>query len=118
MWTHKESGKIYVGSAFDLFKRLRKYYSSSYLKEADYYISRALLHYSHLAFSLSIIEYIDISHLSKEDAPKLILEREQYYLDCIFLGNESNTYNIKPTAGSRLGSTQSAESFNKSSNGW
>lgn len=104
MWIHKESGKIYIGSAFDLSKRLRNYFKISYLKQADYYISRALLRYSHLAFSLSMIEYIDITNLSKEDARKLILEREQYYLDFIFLEDKPNTYNINPSAGSRLGS--------------
>ena len=30
-WTHKESGKFYIGSAFDLGKRFNCYYSPSYL---------------------------------------------------------------------------------------
>lgn len=34
------------------------------------YIYNALLHYGYGAFSLSILEYIDISNLSKEDAKK------------------------------------------------
>jgi hypothetical protein len=32
MWTHIESGKIYIGSAIDLSKRFLQYYSKSYLK--------------------------------------------------------------------------------------
>jgi hypothetical protein len=31
-WTHKESGKIYVGSAYDLYNRFRQYYSKGYLR--------------------------------------------------------------------------------------
>ena len=30
-WTHKGSGKSYVGSAFDLSNRLKNYYNLSYL---------------------------------------------------------------------------------------
>jgi len=26
MWTHIESGKIYIGSAFDLYKRISQYF--------------------------------------------------------------------------------------------
>jgi group I intron endonuclease len=67
------------------------------------YIYRALLHHGYSKFSLSILEYIDISGLSKSEARKLILEREQFYID-----NLSPEYNINPKAGSRLGSTHSA----------
>ena len=45
------------------------------------YIYNALRNHGYSVFSLSTLEYIDISNLSKEDARKLILEREQYYLD-------------------------------------
>jgi GIY-YIG catalytic domain len=61
-WTHKESGEIYIGSAVDLTKRLKDYFSPAKLKEANNYISRAILHHTHSAFSLSILEYIDISN--------------------------------------------------------
>lgn len=49
------------------------------------------------------MEYIDVSNLPKEEARKLILEREQYYLDL-----------LKPeyfkVAGSSLGFKHSEES--------
>jgi len=116
MWTHKESGKIYIGSAKDMHIRLKFYFSQSYLnREKSMYIYKALLQHTHSAFSLSILEYIDISNLSKEDARKLILEREQYYLDLIFSENEPNTYNILKVAGSRLGSKHSEETITKMS---
>jgi len=103
LWTHIQSGRIYVGSAINLSNRLSQYYSSFDLKQADNYISRALIHHTHKAFSLSILDYIDIIGLSKEEARELILSREQYYLDLIFSLDESNTYNILKIAGSSLG---------------
>jgi len=98
LWTHKETGKIYVGSAVDLSNRLSKYFSPLDLKRIDNYISRALLHHTYSTFTLSILEYIDISNLSKEETKKLILEREQFYIDSLEPG-----YNILKVAGSSLG---------------
>jgi len=105
LWTHLESGNKYVGSAVDLSKRLNYYYSPLALKRADNYISRAIICHTHSAFSLSIIEYIDISNLDKKEAKTLILEREQHYID--FLKPE---YNLNPIAVSRLGSKRTEES--------
>ncbi len=42
------------------------------------HIYNALVYYGYLAFSLTILEYINISNLSKKEAYKLILEREQF----------------------------------------
>jgi group I intron endonuclease len=58
----------------------------------------ALLHYGYSSFSLTILEFIDITKLSKDEAKKLIIEREQYYIDNIL-----PEYNILKTAGSLLG---------------
>lgn len=109
MWMHKESGKFYIGSAVDLSKRLSKYYTLSELKRANNRICNALICHTHSAFSLSILDYIGpISHLPKGEARKLILSREQFYLD--FLLPE---YNILKTAGSSLGNSHSAETIKK-----
>jgi group I intron endonuclease len=113
LWTHKESGKEYVGSAVDLSKRLRRYYSPSELKRANNYISKALTHHGHSAFSLSIIKYIDISNLNIEEARKLILEREQHFLDLRFSGDKPNIYNLLTTAGSLLGFKHSEKTLVK-----
>jgi group I intron endonuclease len=105
-WTHLESGKIYVGSAVNLSERLKDYFTLSYISDktkGNSYIYNALLLHGYSGFSLSILEFIDISNLSKKEARKLILEREQYYLGLIFKEAEPNTYNILPTAGSSLG---------------
>ena len=113
MWTHKETGKFYIGSAVDLSKRLSTYYSPLWLKSTDNYISRALILHTFSAFSLSIIEIIDITNLSKEDSRKLILSREQNYLDFIFSVDEPNIYNILKEAGSLLGYKHSDSSIAK-----
>jgi len=78
LWTHITSGQTYVGSAKNLTKRMYYYFSASELKRTNYYISRAILRHTHSAFTLSILEYIDITNLSLEEARKLILSREQY----------------------------------------
>ena len=68
------------------------------------YICRALLDHGYSAFSLAIIEYIDVTGLSKADSKELILEREQHYINSL-----SPKYNINPIAGSRLGSQHTDE---------
>jgi group I intron endonuclease len=113
LWEHNDSGKIYIGSAFDLYKRLRNYYSYSYLNRYKrMYIYNALLSHGYSAFSLTILEYIDISNLSKADARKLIIEREQYYLDK-FNKEKVPMYNLLKFAGSSLGYTHNLEDIAK-----
>jgi group I intron endonuclease len=46
-------------------------------------INKVLYNYGYSAFNLSILEYIDITNLSKNEAKIIILEREQYYLDTL-----------------------------------
>ena len=113
MWTHKESGKRYVGSAVNLSDRMYQYFSLSWLKQVDSYISRAIIFHTHSAFSLSILEYVDVSNLDKEDARKLILSREQHFLDLLFSEDKPNSYNILKVAGSLLGFKHSEESIVK-----
>lgn len=103
-WKHLESGKIYIGSAVDLSKRLNYYYSPLALKRANNYISRAIITHTHSAFSLTILEYVDILDKDKKEARVLILSKEQHYIDLF-----SPEYNINPIAGSRLGSLHSEE---------
>lgn len=104
-FTHKESGKFYIGSAVDLSKRLMSYYSLSHLKRADTHITRALLLHGYEAFSLSILKYINILNLSKEEARKLILESEQKFIETL-----KPEYNILQIAGSSLGLMHTTES--------
>jgi len=102
LWTHKDSGKMYVGSAVDLYLRLKDYYSPSNLKRRDTYISRALIFHTHSAFSLTILEFIEKENLSLEETRQLIFSREQYFFDLL-----SPEYNIQKIAGSPLGQKRS-----------
>lgn len=89
---------MYVGSIVDLFRRLKDYYSPSKLKKANNYICNVLIHHTHSVFSLTILEYIDISNLDFENIWKLVLSREQYFFDSL-----EPKYNIQKIAGSSLG---------------
>uniref|UniRef100_UPI0024100973 hypothetical protein n=1 Tax=Diaporthe sojae TaxID=165439 RepID=UPI0024100973 len=96
-WTHKKSGKSYIGSSVDLGQRFSSYFSliwiSSQAKSSI--ICKALIKYGYSEFSLEILEYCN-----KEDT----IKREQFYLD-----NLKPEYNILKIAGSRLGFEQSLE---------
>lgn len=108
-WTHKDSNKRYVDSAVDLSKRLSHYLNKSYLtKYKSMYIYKALLLHDYSLFSLTIFEYIDIFHLSKEDSRKLILEWKQLYIDSLV-----PEYNINSIAGSGLDSIQTEKTKEK-----
>jgi hypothetical protein len=71
--------------AFDLSKRLNNYYKRSNLtRNSKSCINNAILNHGYSSFSVTIMEYIEISNLTKAEARKLILEREQHYQDIIF----------------------------------
>jgi group I intron endonuclease len=92
-----------------LHRRFCNYFSTTFLrrtKNNGMIISKALLKYGYSAFSLSIIEYIDINNLDSASAKKLILEREEYYLNKL-----NPDYNILKKAGSSLGYKHSEENL-------
>lgn len=98
-WTNLITGKIYIGSSINLEKRLRGYFSISFLesgiKKGKSLISSALLKYGYSNFTLEILEYCE---------PSEAISREQHYLDLF-----KPEYNILLTAGSWLGSKHSEE---------
>ena len=82
--------------AADISKRFKKYFNLSYLRSKNsLIISRALIKYGYSNFSVTILEYCDISDL---------LVREQYYFD-----NLNPEYNILKLAGSSKGFKHSEE---------
>jgi len=102
MWTNLLTGDIYIGQSSDLSKRFRKYFTLSYLKSKEsFIISRALIKYGYVNFSVSILEYCD---------KDILLEKEQYYLDSL-----QPQYNILKIAGSSSGYNHSQESRDKRS---
>lgn len=95
------NGKQYVGSAYDLRKRLATYYFPSRLTD-NRYISNSILKYGHDSFSLAILEILG----SKDSYSKAdILLKEQFY---VYLYKP--TLNLNPRAGSSLGFKHSSES--------
>lgn len=100
-WTRLESGKKYVGSSIDLYRRFMQYYNIKYITRTSKssLICRALLKYGYSSFQLEILEYCD---------PCSVIEREQYYID--FLKPE---YNILKVAGSFFGYKHTPESLEK-----
>lgn len=109
LWTHLESGKRYIGSAFNIKIRLSLYFNFNHLEDnKTMKICNALRVHGYSAFSLSILEYINIENLSKSESKELILRREQYYLDTF-----TPEYNILKIAGSRLGSFHLEDTIQK-----
>ncbi len=88
-WTNRITGKFYIGSAVNLTKRLRFYYSSKSIENSllikRSYIYTSILKYGYSKFSLEIIEYCDLD---------ILLQREQHYLDTL-----KPEYNIRKKVG-------------------
>jgi len=96
MLTNKLIGDIYLGQSMDISKRFKNYFNVSYIKsKKGFRISRALIKYGYSNFSLTILEYCNVSDL---------LVREQYYFDKL-----EPQYNILKIAGSSLGFNHSEE---------
>lgn len=103
-WENKLSGEYYIGSAKNLNKRLLEYYRESYVthpSRGKSIICYALVKYGYSNFSLSILEYCDLSCL---------IEREQYYLDLL-----NPTYNILKYAYNSEGYKHTIEAIQKMS---
>ena len=100
--TNLITSDIYVGQSINLGKRLGQYLTLSYLEDRNnLIISRALVKYGYINFSISILEYCDKS---------ILTEKEQHYIDLL-----NPTYNILKVAGSSSGYKHSLESRNKRS---
>ena len=83
----------------NLSKRLTHYFSIGYItRNNKSYIHNALLCHGYSSFSLTILNYIDVSNLSLDEAKTLILQSEQHYIDTL-----RPKYNILKIAGSLLG---------------
>jgi group I intron endonuclease len=102
-WNNLITGSSYIGSAIDLTRRLRDYFSLNFLEKEilvnNSIIYRALLKYGYSNFSLEILEYCEID---------ILIKREQYYIDLF-----KPDYNICPIAGSSLGRVINPETLVK-----
>lgn len=102
-WKNKITGKLYIGSAVNITKRLYCYLSVINLEREllkyNSLIYRALLKYNYHAFQLNILKYCE-----KND----LIKWEQYYIDLL-----SPEYNILRIAGSSLGHKHSCATLLK-----
>jgi group I intron endonuclease len=98
-WINTLNGKTYIGSSVNISRRLKDYYSLSYLEKSEMAICLALLKYGYSNFSFEILEYCDKS---------VLIEREQYYFNLF-----EPQYNILKIAGSRFGLNHSEETRKK-----
>ena len=89
--------KTYIGSSVNFPRRLRDYYSSSYLEKfrKSSAICNALFSKGYSKFTLEILEYCE---------PSDVVSREQFYLDLF-----KPEYNILRIAGSSAGYKHSEE---------
>ncbi len=99
-WVNNISGKVYVGSAINLSKRLIRYYHKSELLRNKQSIFKALAKYGHEIFTLEILEYVKWQNNDE------LLKREQFYFDLL-----QPEYNILRHAYSMLGFKHSQETI-------
>lgn len=109
LWTHKETGKQYIGSSRNLSLRLTEYYRAGYLtlqSSRGSVISRALVKYGHDSFFLSIMVMGSLpdkdSNYSSTNLPDFVV-MEQSYLD-----NYRLEYNVNRVASSKYESSFSS----------
>jgi hypothetical protein len=92
MWTNLKTNEKYIGSGIDLSKELNNYYRifSNKISVRNSNIYTAILSYGYSAFSLTILEFVNINNLSNVEASKLVLKRKQYFMNTL-----KPEYNIK-----------------------
>lgn len=97
------NAKLYIGSALNMRKRAKlHFYSLDRGNHHNDYLQKAYNKYGRYAFEYSVIEIVR--------CPKLLIEREQYWLDTTMSYEPGNGYNICKIAGSTLGFKHSRES--------
>lgn len=105
-WVNRITKEKYVGSSYDLTRRLSNYFSINWLNKSllitKSRIYSAMLKYDHSNFNLYILEYCN---------PDKLIEREQYYMDLF-----NPEYNILKIAGSTSGYKHSPETILKYKN--
>lgn len=101
------NGKIYIGSAVVLTRRLDDHFRmlrGGY--HSNPHLQNAWNKYTGDQFDFTVIEYCD---------PDKCVEREQYWIDKLEPYKNENGYNRSPTAGSNLGFNHSEETKEKMS---
>lgn len=119
-WINKINNKVYVGSSTELTERFVQHFLGS---SSNASLQKDIDKYGIENFLFCIIEFLNLefNKLSIEEIKKIIISREQYYLDEICLAKDpstwfyKNTYNRNRLAYSNLGTKWSKESKKKKS---
>jgi len=89
MKTSNETPRYYVGSSNNLANRISSHrsrvirWSKGNYNNASPIFYNSVLKYGWSSFKFGILEYVDIDSLTGKDIKKIILEKEQYYLNNI-----------------------------------
>lgn len=115
LWINTVNKKSYVGSTNDLARRIKEYLNQNRLKmeldRGESMIYKAMLKYGYDAFTLEILESIEIKDFkTRKEVTEILNKLEQKYI--IKLQPE---YNILKLAGSNRGHKMSEETRNKMS---
>ena len=97
------SGRIYVGSARVMYRRWRNHRKE--LKAGRHHsktLQSSWIKHGEEAFIFEVIEVVD--------DPDNLIEREQFWLDKMGSADPARGFNIRPVAGSQLGTKRSEES--------
>lgn len=122
------TGKVYVGSAVNLHKRLLQHKNSlknnihKSLKLQNSYNKHGIDNFiyeiieecgNHILEKMLLTKNKELVKILKLELKNILLSREQYWID--ILGSYNNGYNMLPIAGNRLGIYHSEESKQKMS---
>lgn len=108
------NGRVYVGSTVDWSKRERKH--RWHLKQGKHHsrhLQRAWDKHGPDAFEWCILERVPIDGLTKSEAKRIVIAREQHHID--ILDSVQKGFNLCPKADSPLGVKRSEEDRVKNS---
>lgn len=110
---HIENGKVYVGSAVKFSHRFAEHKTA--LRKGTHHsgrLQRAWDKYSEILFSFETIEFVVLTGNKKENK-KLLLSREQHWINSTKAYDHNFGYNMRPIAGSAMGTVHSEETKEK-----
>lgn len=109
------NSKIYVGSSINLKSRKYAHFNTLLKNRHDNnYLQNAYNKYGKENFKWEVIEYIDKLE-DKKELKKILLDKEQYWINSLKVCNKNIGYNLAPVAGNCLGIVPSEETRRKMS---
>jgi group I intron endonuclease len=108
--SNTDSGKMYIGSAFNILKRWKSHRNTLRRnKHVNKHLQAAANKYGLQKMKFEVIEFMD-SDLDRDTLKTQLLSKEQFWMDKFQSWNRKNGYNLCPKAGSPLGVKHSKES--------